>query len=465
VIRFSASLVAIAIGLLVAGLVTSDLKLVYAAIGVSSVALLALIAGAAIKREDLFGEDGQSSAQSFGSPSAFDLEQTAAERATSLAPAASSAPAAAPAPAAASFSAATSFPAAASGPVAATASGTTSAGSGTTGAGWGESNRWASPNAGRTSSASPWPAAPGADTPVTAAAAPAVEVSAPASGDVHPVDAGWTSTRDRWDAEPAAEPWDTAAETAALPEAGRFETVLAEYTVASQLSGYAPPAEPGTAEQPELAVADTAVQPAAEQAPAVDGHQDDEPAADGTIAMPVLADEPEDSAAEDSAAEDSAAADSVIEGIAPDDRDPEDAGAGDTVPEDSGLVETDAGDEVKAADDVEVAGGADSEEDTDLTTDTDLAADAGRPADTGPATDTATASGPDAAEAASPAAEDGSASDADATREVTVVPGVPRFHNAQCILIRFMGDDDLERMPLSAAQEAGCTPCRACLPD
>jgi hypothetical protein len=48
---------------------------------------------------------------------------------------------------------------------------------------------------------------------------------------------------------------------------------------------------------------------------------------------------------------------------------------------------------------------------------------------------------------------------------VTVVPGVPRYHNANCILIRFMGESDLETMTLAAARETGLTPCRACLPD
>jgi len=46
-----------------------------------------------------------------------------------------------------------------------------------------------------------------------------------------------------------------------------------------------------------------------------------------------------------------------------------------------------------------------------------------------------------------------------------VVPGVPRYHKSQCILIRFMGDSDLDKMTVAAAREAGCTPCRACLPD
>jgi hypothetical protein len=53
----------------------------------------------------------------------------------------------------------------------------------------------------------------------------------------------------------------------------------------------------------------------------------------------------------------------------------------------------------------------------------------------------------------------------DPQTEVTVVPGVPRYHNVSCILIRFMGEGDLEKMTLARARENGCTPCRACLPD
>jgi hypothetical protein len=49
--------------------------------------------------------------------------------------------------------------------------------------------------------------------------------------------------------------------------------------------------------------------------------------------------------------------------------------------------------------------------------------------------------------------------------DVTVVPGVPRYHRSDCILIRFMGDGDLQRMSVRQAREAGCTPCRACQPD
>jgi len=56
VIRFSAFLVVVAVGLLVAGVVTSKLLLVYVAIGVSGVALLALGIGAAVKWRELFGK-------------------------------------------------------------------------------------------------------------------------------------------------------------------------------------------------------------------------------------------------------------------------------------------------------------------------------------------------------------------------------------------------------------------------
>ncbi len=57
-IRFSAFLVVVAVGLLVAGVVTSKLLLVYIAIGVSGVALLALGIGAAVNWRELTGKRG-----------------------------------------------------------------------------------------------------------------------------------------------------------------------------------------------------------------------------------------------------------------------------------------------------------------------------------------------------------------------------------------------------------------------
>jgi hypothetical protein len=53
---------------------------------------------------------------------------------------------------------------------------------------------------------------------------------------------------------------------------------------------------------------------------------------------------------------------------------------------------------------------------------------------------------------------------ASGTGQVTVVPGVPRYHDGDCILIRFMADEDVQQMTVSEAKKAGCTPCRACQP-
>jgi hypothetical protein len=48
---------------------------------------------------------------------------------------------------------------------------------------------------------------------------------------------------------------------------------------------------------------------------------------------------------------------------------------------------------------------------------------------------------------------------------VSVVPGIARYHTVDCILIRFLSDDDLETMTQQAAEQSGCVPCRACRPE
>jgi hypothetical protein len=50
-------------------------------------------------------------------------------------------------------------------------------------------------------------------------------------------------------------------------------------------------------------------------------------------------------------------------------------------------------------------------------------------------------------------------------RQVAVVPGVPRYHASNCILIRFMDAGDLEKMSAAEADAAGYTPCGACQAD
>jgi hypothetical protein len=49
--------------------------------------------------------------------------------------------------------------------------------------------------------------------------------------------------------------------------------------------------------------------------------------------------------------------------------------------------------------------------------------------------------------------------------EVTVVPGVARYHRRGCILIRFLSDGDLETMTRREAEANGSVPCKACQPD
>jgi hypothetical protein len=56
VIRFSAGLVVVAIGVLCVGGATSKLSLVYVAIAVSALALIVLAIGVVLKREELFGD-------------------------------------------------------------------------------------------------------------------------------------------------------------------------------------------------------------------------------------------------------------------------------------------------------------------------------------------------------------------------------------------------------------------------
>ena len=63
------------------------------------------------------------------------------------------------------------------------------------------------------------------------------------------------------------------------------------------------------------------------------------------------------------------------------------------------------------------------------------------------------------------AAGAGAAGSAPLDGEVTVVPGVPRYHRRGCILIRFLSDGDLETTTRPEAESAGLVPCKACQPD
>jgi hypothetical protein len=63
------------------------------------------------------------------------------------------------------------------------------------------------------------------------------------------------------------------------------------------------------------------------------------------------------------------------------------------------------------------------------------------------------------------AAKEPAAKPAPGRVEVTVVPGVSRYHRSECILIRFLGAGDLEIMTKQEAVDAKFMACRACQPD
>ena len=48
---------------------------------------------------------------------------------------------------------------------------------------------------------------------------------------------------------------------------------------------------------------------------------------------------------------------------------------------------------------------------------------------------------------------------------VVIVPGIARYHRTGCILIRFLGSDDIQTSTAQEATAKGCAPCRACEPD
>jgi hypothetical protein len=76
-------------------------------------------------------------------------------------------------------------------------------------------------------------------------------------------------------------------------------------------------------------------------------------------------------------------------------------------------------------------------------------------------TDAEAAAGPEDEPPAAPTAD---AMAADATALVAVVRGVPRYHEPDCVLIRFMPEGDLQKLTVPQAKEDGCTPCAACQP-
>jgi hypothetical protein len=94
-----------------------------------------------------------------------------------------------------------------------------------------------------------------------------------------------------------------------------------------------------------------------------------------------------------------------------------------------------------------------------------LAASSPAPAASAATTPAATPAATATTEPAAEPAPGGGAGRRSPDTEVIIVQGIGRYHRSGCILIRFMGSEDLESMTLRQAEEAGCVACKACRPE
>lgn len=459
-IRFSAALVAVAIGVLIGGIASSELSLVYVAIAVSAVALVALAIGVVRNREELFGE-GQG-VPPVGPTQASPVPATPVPATPVPVGPPSQVPAGggddrgrtdgqlAPSP----------LQGAAVGPGAAFA-GYGQAASARVGAAKPD-NTWPSGPRGTGAERAPWP------TPATAASFPAEPSPVPAAGwgataaggpsvAGGPAVAGGRAVRQGDAVQSGTRPGGGTD----LRPWGTQEPVPASRTAESRAAD--PPASAGLDGQStwfspweKVASADAwpARRPWLDEGP--EGDDGTAGTADGTSAD----------------APPTVPADVLPKGPVPDV--PDDAGARAAVaPASEGDTESaDAppGDQPPADADAEATPGSVVPEAAETTGDSDEADDADEPVrlhvvrDPGDAVAAPQAAGEEG-DADEPEGEQPDVATSDETGLVTVVRGVPRFHKRDCILIRFMPDEDTQQLPVAEAEEAGCTPCSACHPD
>ncbi len=530
-IRFSAGLVVVAIGVLVGGVVTSKLLLVYIAIMLSAAGLAALAIGVVLKRDEFFGEQSQAAARADAGPTVGQPAQ-AGEAAGTRMPAATAAatrggagawpgPAdwssveadASPRPAQpvlppfpgdrqppppfglprtqaqapAGDRAGTDVPARAwpAGPDATPPADRSPAGSDMPmrgrHAGPVRSDSFATPaspgSAGGTGSqataGSPWTSA----TPATASSAPPAQSPAPAPPTrpgpaIAPVPvppSPWSSTpswfdpasRPRRDTEAEAPPQESA-------EAGTPATTGLPATDVAADGAFAATDSPETGDTSQAASEfETATSPGGTGTSWTSDTADEDDVWPSRRYWLTDEDEPDEPRATSQ----------VVTGAAGSPGDPAPSG-GDPAPEDSAAEDSAAEDASQEADTPQTVGDlpATGEPATAPSATADAAdedEETGQAAPAGPAQERAGAH-PEP-EPAEPTAADSAPAGAGDTedehdpagpaRQVTVVPGVPRYHDKGCVLIRFMDDEDLQTMTLDEASAAGCTPCRACQPD
>jgi hypothetical protein len=371
VIRFSAVLVVAAIGVLIGGIATSKLLLVYVAIGLSAAALVALAIGVVLKRKELFSEHGQALAPAAAGAGAD--ESLVAGKPSTL-PNGLVDPPDTPLPA----GAAAAF------------------GQAARGAGRSGQDRSGHPASGQRAYGQP---AYGQAAPPAKEAPPGTDWSGTMARQPNP------PLRERRADEPAA----PAPSWREGPSPARGGAIGSRAPASPAVS---PPATPGRPSGPSWF--DRHETPAGPELSEVDG---DVPAQGATPESPT----PEDVMPEANAAEATARKATVQQ-------------AGTAPRADAARAET-----------------PETAESAEPAPDAAAAAD-GTDAGQGGATDAGEVGATDAGSSES------------STKQVTVVPGVPRYHLEECILIRFMADDDLQKMTVKQATEAGCTPCRACQP-
>jgi hypothetical protein len=549
VIRFSAALVAVAIGVLVGGIATSKLVLVYIAIVVSAAALVTLAVGVVLKREELFGE-GQGLAPAGAGASPALPARTGAGSWNQARPRPDAAPDAPVAPSAPQTGTAAAFggPALASNVLASNvpASKMPSAGPVSPLAD-SEPTQWDAPATGGWWS-TPAPASlapfgrdksPSAPAPGQSGTAPGPSDAAPGASDTVPGEAQATQADPVLPPPPPPPPaWSESAATPARPywfdwpgeSGGADESPVADETPASDPvpapvpapasvwsrtvpastggaipdqavtlpaaaapatapPATAPPAPPGTpATASGRAIPDdTVTSPASTQPastlPATAPPAPSEPPAtppggsipDETVTLPVATPSTVTLPAATPSGDTVASAGGAASGADDDDDEDwptryswledetdDDAATGTAVADaDEAGHEDDAGegaeDEAESGPEAEVFDFASARERAELETAEPETAELEPESEAGPGL--AAVPDHDADDAGPPADAGAPAAGAGL---VTVVRGVPRYHQPDCVLIRFMPDGDVQKLSVPEATAAGCTPCTAC---
>jgi hypothetical protein len=428
VIRFSAALVAVAIGVLIGGIAANELLLVYIAIVMSAVALVALAVGVVLKREEFFGE-GQGLAPAMAGAIPVPLVRVGRSYDDKNRPETRATPA----------------------PLQRTAVGPGAAFGGNTLAASSQSAVPAETQASR----KPWPpTAPdappawtpaaqdegsgnGAGTGADGRAASAWQSTAPSSGTAWAWAPPSPSVTPGVGAETTPPSW-----FGRMGEAASADTPATASSPSASGSGWSSGGDTAAPDKADDTAAPDTTTPAT-AAVAVD-EDDDWPTRYSWLDdEPATGEASNDADLDDHSAQLPSAAEPAASG---------DSGTRDTETLDTVTPEIMVGDlgDANAAD--------------------NAGADVAAPAVHGDSEGLSLADDvdPGAAEADEAGSEPTAAPAAEAapgTGLVAVIRGVPRYHEPDCVLIRFMSEGDSQKLSVAQAKELGCTPCAACQPE